>query len=419
MRPNVKSKLDHYRMTRLVAIGDIHLHPGAKNAQKLQLLDMIITEASTVDGLGAWLLLGDLFHARSSVEDRNALAARLQRMADRAPVLIVRGNHDGLGELQIFAELRAEWPIYVLERPECLGFRTATMDDVTVFGLPYPERAGLVLAGVANPDLVDEAAHALDAIFMQAAIELEDARAKGDMTLMVGHANITGAIASNAQPQVGREISVMPQHLDRLGPIAKVFGHIHKPQELHGAVYAGSISRGSFGEIEAKRYLVVDLHDDSTFTIADRPIDCPPMAHIEGELTRDGFTWQMTAGPGGELQDPPTSWKGWEVRCRYRFAQSEAAVVEKARVLAEFAEAALLVLDPIAVPDRALRAPEVAAAKTLPDKVAAWCAISGAVASEGVLFKLGKLEQMAPEVVLDATKDHVSDIVEEELAVPA
>lgn len=146
------------------------------------------------------------------------------------------------------------------------------------------------------------------------------------------------------------------------------------------------------------------------FTVRFVPLDVAPMFYVEASLTREGFTWACTAGPGGELQDAPISWKGCEVRVRCRYNASEFPVLDKSKLLAEFAEASLLHFDPIAEKDHALRAPEVAAARTLPDKVAAWCAIAGTVASEGVLQKLARLETCDPIVVIENARDYAADI---------
>lgn len=436
--------------TSLVHIGDFHAAPGPRNAARYRALDQLIAEAIALPSLGAWLWPGDLSHQRQTIDDENALIERLRRMSAVAPVVLVYGNHDVPGDLDKFASVGDGNPIYVVDRPQVLRIRLATMQFASIACLPYPHRHGLVLAGCANPDIVDEAANALDAIFMQFEVELTANGEKGDYLLFIGHANVGGAITSSGQPNIGREIELSHRHLDRLEAAGVGYiglNHIHKGQEIHGAHYPGSICRLDWGEIEEKRWLELQLLDEYT-AVVPHAIDVAPMYHIEGDLTRDGFTYQVMAGPGGELQDAPTvecphpdclngfvppygdvdeladvpcpacegrgrivNWEGCEVRARYRVKQSELALVNKALILAAFAEASLLHLDPITVPDRALRSPEVAAATTLPDKVAAWCAISGAVASEGLLFKLGKLETIAdPRVHVDAARDVANDI---------
>src|SRR3990167_5962571 len=108
-------------MTRLIHVGDVHLQHGhPRNADRLASLDQIVDEGRQLDQLGAWLLPGDLFHARSTVADRNDLAERLALMADVAPVVVVRGNHDQPGDLDIFSRLKARWPVSLATRPGVL-----------------------------------------------------------------------------------------------------------------------------------------------------------------------------------------------------------------------------------------------------------------------------------------------------------
>jgi hypothetical protein len=443
--------------TSLVHIGDFHAAPGPRNEARYRALDQLIARALQLPSLGAWLWPGDLAHARQSIGDENALIGRLRRMSAVAPVVLVYGNHDLEGDLDKFTSVANGNPIYVVDRPQVLRIRLSTMEFASIACLPYPHRAGLVMAGCPNPDLVDAAADHLDAIFMQFASQLEEARAKGDLTLFLGHVNIGGAVASNGQPNIGREIELSPRHLDRLGPIYKGLNHIHKAQELHGAHYAGSLCRLDWGEIEEKGWIEIGLGEggwggftgdgpwngDATgcYDIRRHALDIAPMYYVEAHLNRDGFSWACTAGPGGELQDPPkvdcaycsgvgydnedrlcegcshtpwlgkvVSWAGCEVRVRCRYKASEFPVLDKAKLLAEFAEASLVQFDPIPEKDHALRAPEVAAAKTLADKVAAWCAIGGTVAGDGVLFKLGKLETCDPVAVIENARDYAADI---------
>ncbi len=390
-------------MTRMVIVGDTHLQSThARNADRLRAFDQVIREGSALDRLGAWVHVGDVFHARSTPEDRNAVSERFQAMADRAPVIVFYGNHESPGDLEIFAKLRATHPIHVVTSPKVLTLALAT-DDVTasIFALPFPAKAGLVAAGISHIEMGDAARAALDAIFMQAAIELEEARARGELTAMVGHVNVGGSIASTGQPQIGREIELDSALLTRLGPIPKILGHIHKPQQIAGAWYAGSICRMDFGEIEEKRFLVVEFDDNTRdYNVRSYPIDVPPMYHVDGQLTRDGFTYQVIGGAPGEVQPTPESWKGCEVRVRYTFKASDRSVLTDATIHAEFAEASRLHLDPVAIPDREIRAPEVAVAKTLADKLHAWGALNDTEITERLLGKLERLEHGDATVLL-------------------
>lgn len=381
-------------MTRFVVFGDTHFRSGhARNEGRLKAMTQIVSEGLDVESLGAWLWLGDVFDQRSSTADRNAVAEFLRAMAAKAPVVLLTGNHEQPQDLDIFARLKTRWPIMVVDTPQTLSIGyLPTGAELAVACLPYPTRSGLVAAGIAPYDVPNVAAGALDAIFAGFAGDLAAARARGALTLMIGHATIGGATSSVGQPMgLEHDIAVDGSQLARLGDIPKLFGHIHKPQEIHGAVYVGSIAPCDWGEREEKRYLVVQCLSEIS-DIRSMPIDLPPLYHVEAELTRDGFFWQVQDTTDGDVVPKPETFRGAEVRCRYHFKQSEKSVVSDAALLAEFAEAARLEVEPVAVPDRALRSPEVAAARTLADKLLAWCRVDGATVTDGVMAKLSRLE---------------------------
>lgn len=352
--------------TSLVHIGDFHAASGPRNVDRFRALDQIIAEALQLSRLGAFLWPGDLFDAASSAEDRNALDERIQRMAGAAPVFICYGNHDKPGDLDGFARLKATHPIYVIDRPRVQVARLATGEMAAIFVLPYPQKAGLVAAGVVPGDVVSTAGDLLEPIFMSAAAQLEEARAAGYLTLMIGHVNVAGSIASTGQPQIGHEIELNPKHLDRLGSIPKLLNHIHKPQAIAGAHYAGSVCRQDYGEIEEKSYIVVTVDG----LIERKPIDVAPMFHVEGALTRDGFV--MDPIDGVDYMAGAIDWTGADVRVRYRYQASERSVISENTIREIFAGALRLKVEGIAVPDRELRAPEVAAAHGLDAKLAAF-----------------------------------------------
>lgn len=379
-------------MAAFVHIGDVHARPGPRSADIWAALDQIITEGGALDDLAAWLIPGDLFDALSTTEDRNAWDVRLLRMAAVAPVVILYGNHDRKGDLDGFARLKGRWPILVVDEPKCVRVLLATNTYATIFCLPYPHKAGLVAAGVTPGAVVDTAADLLEPIFMLAANQLATQREQGDLTLMIGHVNVAGAQLSNGQPSIGHEIELAQKHLDRLGDIPKLLNHIHKPQRIAGAFYAGSVCRLDYGEIEEKRYLVVTAFNNPgspigvSYHVESKPIAVAPMFHIEGTLTRDGFLLASTP----ESEHYPLDWSGADVRVRYHYQASERGVISEAGIREQFKDALRLKVEGVAIPDRELRAPEVAAAITLAGKFAAYMKVD--VLPPSLAEKLALLE---------------------------
>lgn len=403
-------------MTRLIHLGDFHAAPGPRNADRYRALEQIQAVGASLPHLGAWLWPGDLNDARMSIEDRNRLAEALMDMARVAPVVLTYGNHDLPGDLDVFAHLRSVYPVYVVDRPTCLRLQLATGVFATIFVLPYPQKGTLVGAGVATGDVVGTAADLLEPIFMLAAAELAAARAQGDLTLMMGHVNVAGSQLSNGQPSIGHEIELNPRHLDRLGDIPKLLNHVHKPQVIAGAYYAGSVCRLDYGEIEAKRFLVVDCAD-GRYSVTSRPIDIAPMWHIDGRLDRHGFSvdsYDETLDAEIHQRITVQGWAGCDVRVRYRYRASEKPVLDERTVRDAFAGALRLKVEPVAEPDRELRAPDVAAAKTLPEKLAAYRKVEQLEPS--IAEKLAALERLEPAAVLAQVAERMRAIEAREIA---
>lgn len=444
---------------RFAHLGDLHLGPNARNVDRIRALDQIIDECVRAR-LAAWLWPGDLNHSLMTVHDKNVLTARVIRMANHAPVVIVYGNHDVPGDLDFLAKLQATYPIYVIASPIVLRVplpveisdRWDTSNEAAIFCFPYPTRMGLVAAGTPPDRVVAVAREALDYIFIGAAAELTTAVAEGCIPLMIGHVNVGGASMSSGQPNIGKEIELDPTMLDRLGPIYKGLNHIHKAQEIGGAWFAGSGCRLDWGETEDKRYLTIDYSQPHIavgtpdfvvqqlppweYTVTAHPIDVAPMFHVEGVLTPSGFQWDQddwmcpachgegdSAARDADGETLPCAaclatpgrrrWDGCEVRVRFRYVAAERGLLDFEAVKALFPGALKVVTDPIPTHTQAIRAPEVVAAVTLEQKVAAFIGGRGEDWTPALEEKLARLQQLdGPAFFTSVSADLVCDDAE-------
>lgn len=403
-----------------VAIGDTHLRHGyPRNPERLRALDQIIDENVDRPDLACWLWPGDIFDARSTPDDRMAVAVRLQRMASKAPVLLCRGNHDADDqELTIFERLDGAWPIVAVTSPRIVSLRLATGATAAIFVLPYAFRAGVVAAGLSREDAPAAAADAFRAIFADAAVELGREALTGALTLMAGHIAVAGCTLANGQPLVGHELQIDETMLRTLGPIPKILNHIHLPQAVAGAHYVGSVAPMDWGEHHDKRYLRVHALEEG-WEIESCPLQSMRMWQIVGRLERgtDGlsvFSGQVKKGPTGETYDYPAAWTDRDdVRVQFTYAARERDLLDFEVVRAGFVGAARVVCEPTAIPDAGLRAPAVARAETLPEKAEAWCAASGVTWSAALADTLTSLERPDLQTVLTDLSATLSDLERE------
>jgi hypothetical protein len=309
--------------------------------------------------------------------------------------------------------LRIPTPLVEDPAPADEGVLTRTV-DLAVYTLPYPNRGALVAAGT-MPDAISQQARAvLDSLLVAAAADL--ARIPRAIKLFAGHANVTGARASTGQPQVGVDVELDPAMLARLpADVHVAMSHIHKHQTVGRAVYAGSICRMDFGELDPKG--IIDIAYDvqpEAITLAGWtfvPLDVPPMYQIDGELTAAGFEFRVVdASASGDMVDlggagleldadgwRPTTWKGADVRVRYTYRRAEASLLNVAHIHAEFAEARSLKIEAIPAAEAEIRAPEVVAATTLVDKLTHYATRHGLVWSPALAEKAADLETRAAD----------------------
>lgn len=389
---------------RCIQIGDLHLTTGAANADRLAALDYALDrECDHADGVDAWFLPGDLNEAGMSIENRNALVVRIQRMSATAPVVILYGNHDRPGDLDVFGHLRNRHEVTVVQRAQLVDLTLPRGSHARIFCLPYPSRAALVGSGAPREETLATAARALDTLCLEAGDQLAEARRRRCVTAMLGHVTIRGAVTSVGQPLIGAELDLDPGSLARLGPCFKGFNHIHAHQILgrdtmSEAWYAGSLCRRDWGEIEPKGYLVVHAGTDG-YGVTWQPVPIAPMYHVEGTLTRDDFAWEVAKAARGmgppvcaacadappyedidceQCEGTRVDWRDIDIRVRARYAVSERNVLAaaKARLSRMFGRARRLEIELIAVPERALRAPEIVGARTLDEKLRAWARLT-------------------------------------------
>ena len=339
---------------KVVFIGDIHLRDDDRNDDRKHALDCIAED----EGRAVYVLLGDLNHGLMSIEDRNWLRGYLRKLVAFGPtrrmvhgtlvdgpgrrVIIVRGNHDRPGELYCFEDIT--------------GVEVRTRDSVIHAGgsvflcVPYPDRGGAMAAGVSGNELFAQVIRR----------HLQDIEVNAWIT--VGHFNVAGAVASTGQPQIGREIELDTGLIDELathGPV--VLGHIHKPQDIGTsgqAFYAGSVTPQDWGELEEKRYLVQDENGE---------LHSKPTAHrrrVAIDVTwPDLSDWDFTA----DHLHPRD-----EVRLRVHHPPGDLPDMDRIAALLHGMDTVKIECIPESV--QGVRAPEIAAAESVVDQIAAYYA---------------------------------------------
>lgn len=355
-------------MRRIVGLSDSHFHAAGARFPECVRVHRFIEGWITEHKPDLVVHGGDIYERTSAPHERNMAAEWLVDIARTCPVVIVRGNHDAHEDLEIFHSLKSEHPILVFERPG-----TLLIAGVALACLPWPRKEHILTSlGITSQEAGEQASHELlRQILLGLATQL--AEHKGPR-LFVGHAMVRGSRTSVGAELVGTDLELGLEDLALVNAHAYHLGHIHMHQQwdLGGvpAIYPGAPYRTTFGEVEAKGFVVYE-HDGETITDWEF-IETParPMVLIEAE-------WDPKAG---QFVDRSECWvaaeqEGAEVRLRYHVASEDRLA---ARAAAETTRtdwlelgAATVKLDEVVQISTEARAPEVAAAQTLGEKLEA------------------------------------------------
>lgn len=353
----------------------------------------------------AFLSGGDIYERASTPKEREEVSTWLVQMANICPVYIARGNHDRQLDCQIMSKLAADHLITVCEDHD---IRYVGNTAIAMFA--WPERAHIMAhaqrLGV-DPDEVSQ--NALQWLFRGVANELAE---HDGPKLALGHFMVDGSVTSVGQPLLGQPMRVGLDDFDLLGVHAVLMGHIHKPQEWltpagTRVAYAGSPFRTSYGEVEDKSVLLIDVNDDGITQWQRIKTPCAGM-HLVSERWAYYDLGQLenrepSFGGGPEAHLAPEDVPGSEIRFRYTVAPDQrdaarAAACQWQAVWRSMGALAVKIEEEV-LTTAVARAPEVAAAATLPDKLMAlWNARQAMPEPARVtrlLSKVGELERAA------------------------
>lgn len=231
---------------------------------------------------------GDAFRSRDpEPTQQREFAARIKRLADAMPTLLLVGNHDMPGmaakasSIDIFQALEVPGVI-VGHRAEGRVVETRR-GPVFLAWIPYPMRNRLLTREDLHGKSLSELEEALRRAVADIVAGLADqAREQPMPRLLAGHLSLAEArLGSERTILLGRDLSLPTSAFSESAWDYVALGHIHRHQDLHPTghppvVYSGSLERIDFGEEdEAKGFCWVELGRGQTrwefIPVAARP----------------------------------------------------------------------------------------------------------------------------------------------------
>jgi len=363
-------------MPRVALIGDSHFDeaPGGRFAECMRLHDWIAEDLATRD-VDLVVHSGDLFERRSTPRERAAAADWLRDVAEVAPVVLVRGNHDAVGDLSIFGRLRTRHPILV---EEAAGVHQVA--GINVACLAWPRKAELLarMEGAGKEAGEQAAADALRNVIRGLGAQMDELEGP---RLLLAHAMVRASRVSTGQPLVGCDLEVGLEDIALARADAYLLGHIHLAQDWTvdvddldaPVIYPGSPRRTAFGETEEKGYVLLELGGQGVETWSRVPTPATPMLLIEGELVDEDCPESGESFRAMRVSNNPSSVTGAEIRLRYTVDADER---EQAKHEADAWRkswlgrgAADVKVDPIVRSSTRARVPEITRATSLADKL--------------------------------------------------
>lgn len=399
---------------RILASGDHHIGEHTKRWSECQKAHEWIVDVARRENVDLFLSGGDVYEGPSSPVDREFASDVLMRIGDVCPIVIAKGNHDQSRDCEILAKLRTRHPIHVEERAGVVRVCGAAIGVMA-----WPERGWIIasqmrLAG--DDSGANMSQSQLERQFGREHVEntVRDAlqavlRGLGSPLsfhdgprILLGHLMVDGAMTSTGQPLIGSPMNVALDELALAGAQLGILGHIHMAQvfDVSGAPhhYTGSPFRTDYGQREPKGVLLSEFDDAIGKLLSTRFIEspCPKMEHIE--LWWDGDAFCESEGEVRYFE--PGDYINSEIRLRYHVPvdMREAAARRSAEIAAFMrANGAISVkIEPITIATHRARAPEVAQAHGIADKLSAYwgsIAFDPGARRESLLAKAVELEE--------------------------
>jgi DNA repair exonuclease SbcCD nuclease subunit len=309
---------------------------------------------------------GDIYERASTPVEREGVADWIVPTAEVCPMVISKGNHDRPLDCKLLGRLATRHPVIVEERAAVHYVAGAAIAAVA-----WPDRAALaasIRSGSAE-EVDDFARKAFRSLMLGLGAEMQG---HAGPCIGIGHFMVDGSVVSTGQPLLGMPLNIGLEDLALLRCPLVACGHIHKDQEwdIHGTriLYPGSPYRTDFGQLERKGIVLATFDGGRLASVETIETPAARMFHVDAVYEGPDKAFCRNIPPSGFES-------GSEIRLRYRVA---AELRDAARGAAETVKNVLLErgavsvkVEEVVIPIARARAPEVARATTLDEKLAA------------------------------------------------
>lgn len=367
-------------MIRVAFVADNQVDERSRLVEHDRVMEFVAEDARE-RGCIATLHGGDVYERRSTARERESVRAFLDT-SSWTPFVLAGGNHEAPGEV---VELHDPDRLrFAYERPEVIIVGDAP-DCIAVAVLPWPRKTWLLeaLGAPVAPEESDRVARECLRDILRGF--REQLHAFPGPRILLAHAERAGAKTDPDQPECpGLSLALTDEDFAMAGADVVLLGHIHLPQEWHPiggtpVIYAGSPRRTAYasGELVEKGYVVLEFGErgpDGVLPVTWERVPTPATAmHLVD------WAWDVESAAfvptDPDTTHPAQLEAGCEVRLRYRFPadRRDTATAEAQRFRDDWISrgAGEVKLEAIPIPVVTARAPAVATAETLRERLMA------------------------------------------------
>ena len=245
----------------------------------LKSLDTIVNTAIE-EKVELVIFAGDTYKDRSPAPTfQREWGRRMMRLARaKIPTLLITGNHDispSLGRAHALQEYETLDPdyIHVVSRPVLLGHEKLNNVPVQIIAIPWLTRQTVraAMQDREEDEHEQDSAMEIEKVLTQWLDRTIEELDPALPTILTAHASIFGATFGYEQNiKIGKDVVFSPGFVKRKELDYVALGHIHRFQDLNEGnhppvVYAGSIERVDFGELnEEKGFVIAEVSKGET-----------------------------------------------------------------------------------------------------------------------------------------------------------
>lgn len=352
--------------TRIAFVTDLHLdeRQGVSDKALMALVEGVAIAKPHLILLGGDYCGHQVPHLSTPIE-RNWLCGLVCALADVAPVVAIRGNHDVRGDYDFLRSLRGRYAVQYEDAP-----RPVAVGDDAIVCLPWMD------ASAVSGDWHE----GVRVAYRRA---LHQALDKGVRPIVLGHGALAGAEVRLGQPSVSTADPVLdPKEFCPERARVALWGHYHEGQRIEGAGcpawYGGALFASQYGERLTRGWSLCDLGASPSLRLVQIPQRTRVMVVVSKgvvvEIEPDNFSG-LVGGEVGPLREQLRRLPGALLKLRLVLEEGEdrGRAVTEARAALEGACEDVAVEVPVRLAVRSREgAQEVAAARTVREKVAAY-----------------------------------------------